>query len=177
MAGFGGSSSTKKSSSPPKLKAKAQWDRYLAMKQVESFPVGVKDKTLEDWLVVGKVRSQDVTQVSQATARQRALLAEHAKRLHPLQISSQMQLEWGFQNETGTWTIVDPKEADDLPNAFDKTIGFQGIADPNTGFYCVSLLMDDCLRMELTNRSILSRCTMKENWWKVAAPIDHRPKS
>lgn len=38
----------------------------------------------------------------------------------------------------GEWTVVDVKAAlTDVPDGLEKDIGFEGIPDPATGFYCV----------------------------------------
>lgn len=66
------------------------------------------------------------------------LHAQHAKRLHPTKIKTKTVVEWGYQVDE-IWTTVDPKQVT-IPDGggFDKTIGFQGLPDPATGFYCVS---------------------------------------
>lgn len=87
MAGFGGGgggmgASSKKNqkknaASLPKLKAKAQWDRYADLKQCMKVVVGVKlsGDGEGDWLEVGKVRSENDEYTLIAIARQRALIA------------------------------------------------------------------------------------------------------
>ena len=79
MAGFGGGGGGKKEKNKklPKLKAKAQWDRYADLKQCSKVVVGVKlsGDGEGDWLEVGKVRSQNDEHTLIAIARQRALIA------------------------------------------------------------------------------------------------------
>merc|ERR1719287_409904 len=110
MAGFGGGASPsaakkgKKSKKTvgalPKLKAKTQWDRYLTdLKTSKSATVGVRiksstDDTANEWMEVGRVRSA-TDEYEMAIARQRALIAEHSKRLYVLQIPEDSILEWG----------------------------------------------------------------------------------
>ena len=77
-AGFGASSDKKKAAKKePKLKPKAQWDRYGDLKKDTIFRVAVgvvKDDNTE-WLEVGRVRSKDSKYTAIAVARQRALIA------------------------------------------------------------------------------------------------------
>lgn len=65
---------------------------------------------------------------------------QHAKRLFPLKVNKKNQLEWGYGgNDDGDWTVVDKSVLDekDVSPGIEKMIGFEGIADPGTGFYCV----------------------------------------
>ncbi len=92
MAGFGGggggmgssknNKNKKGAASVPKLKAKAQWDRYADLKQCSKVLVGVKlsGDGEGDWLEVGKVRSQNDEYTLIAIARQRALIAGKLKK-------------------------------------------------------------------------------------------------
>jgi hypothetical protein len=159
MAGFGAATSSSSSSgdSASKLKPKGQWDRYLDLKQATSYTVGVKEAADEsdndgDWLVVGQVRCRDETLLTAAVARQRGLIADHAKRLFPLKVTPQIKLAWGYFQTTGDatspsadgssvsgqWVVVDPKAADVVAGQkdFDKSIGYEGTPDPSTGYYC-----------------------------------------
>jgi hypothetical protein len=176
MAGFGAatpspsssSSSSSGADSGGKLKAKTQWDRFLDLKQeATSYIVGVKIVADvgndSDWLVVGQVRCRDESLLAAAVARQRGLLADHAKRLFPLKVTPQVKLAWGyFQADsgsttttaaptvaagttrlmaTGSWVVIDPKTADSRNSSketkdFDKSIGYEGTPDPSTGYYC-----------------------------------------
>lgn len=148
MAGFGGGeSSSKKGKNKkagaklPKLKAKAQWDRYAELKQCQKFTVGVRikgdgDKN-GDWMEVGRVRSENDEFTEVAVARQRALIAEHAKRLYPVQIPANAVLEWGYlPEEKSEWAVVDKSKGDEAPAGIEKKMGFEGISDKATGFYC-----------------------------------------
>eukprot|EP00571_Detonula_confervacea_P017541 CAMPEP_0172310014 /NCGR_PEP_ID=MMETSP1058-20130122/11117_1 /TAXON_ID=83371 /ORGANISM="Detonula confervacea, Strain CCMP 353" /LENGTH=221 /DNA_ID=CAMNT_0013022757 /DNA_START=48 /DNA_END=713 /DNA_ORIENTATION=- len=142
MAGFGAASPKKQKkkagSKLPKLKAKSQWDRYKDLKDSEKITVGVRitgdDASSNEWMEVGRVRSEDnATEV--AIARQRAMIAEHSKRLYPVQIPANAVLEWGYLNGE-EWTAVDKSKGDDAPNGIEKKMGFEGISDKATGFYC-----------------------------------------
>jgi hypothetical protein len=55
-----------------------------------------------------------------------------------LQISQKSRAEWAYQKE-GDWIVVDKKilEEQEVPNGIEKLIGFAGICDPGTGFYCL----------------------------------------
>jgi hypothetical protein len=161
MAGFGGASSSstskkqdKKGSGSskqlvPKLRPKSQWDRYLDMKQCKKFTVGVRikgdDESSSDnnWIEVGRVRSEGDGHLEVAVARQRELIAEHGKRLYPMKIPPNAILEWGFLNgeeggdeEKKEWVSVDKSKGDDAPDGIEKKIGFEGISHPPTGYYC-----------------------------------------
>lgn len=149
MAGFGGGGSSKKqgkkggASGPkvPKLKAKAQWDRYADLKQCKKVTVGVRiksddDSSANEWMEVGRVRSEGDEHTEVAVARQRALIAEHSKRLYPVQIPANAVLEWGYLDGEESWTVVDKSKGDDAPSGIEKKIGFEGISDKATGFYC-----------------------------------------
>lgn len=147
MAGFGGGSGSKKGKKKskgaaggatlPKLKAKAQWDRYAEMKTSDKITVGVRDKDNGEWFKVGRVRSANNEYTEVAVARQRALIAEHSKRLYPVQIPSNAVLEWGYETNDDEWVAVDKnKGGDDVAKGIEKQIGFEGISDKATGFYC-----------------------------------------
>ncbi|EED90093.1 predicted protein [Thalassiosira pseudonana CCMP1335] len=126
----------------PKLKAKSQWDRYADLKSCEKIQVGVRIKGTEEWMQVGRVRSENDAFSEVAVARQRALIAEHAKRLYPVQLPANSVIEWGYltpsndDDSEGKWTIVDKSVGDDAPSGVEKKIGFEGISDKATGFYC-----------------------------------------
>jgi len=168
MAGFGGGGSAP-SSKLPKLKAKSQWDRYADLKQCKKVTVGVRIKgdagggVAGEWMEVGRVRSEDDGNTEVAVARQRALIAEHSKRLYPVQIPPNAILEWGYLSEDSSsvvgkeeeggegeegggdgvgggdavWVIVDKSRGDvDAPAGIEKKIGFEGISDKATGYYC-----------------------------------------
>jgi hypothetical protein len=55
-------------------------------------------------------------------------------------VSNKKTIEWAyFQDETEEWATVDKEilEEQTLPDGLDKVIGFEGRADPASGFYCV----------------------------------------
>ena len=112
-----------------------------------------------EWMPVGRVRALNDTLEGQISALvlQRGLIAEHAKRLYPLKILAKDRVEWGYQiqssvnngSSTGeeeeqgqeSWTAVNVKKvmSDDSTNALQldvKNIGFEGIPDPASGYYC-----------------------------------------
>lgn len=149
------------SSPSASLKPKSQWDRFMALKQSTAVKVGVRVVVTEDsssssakqgeegtWMDVGRVRAQDDTLDGQIASLvvQRGLVAEHAKRLYPLLISSKDKVEWGFQsnnnnnnnendNDTNKWVAVNVKDVN--VDAVDvKKIGFEGRPDPASGYYC-----------------------------------------
>ena len=145
MAGFGGGAVSskkqkkKKGATLPKLKAKSQWDRYNSkeLKTCQKITVGVRikgDGDANDWLEVGRVRSANGKYTEIAVARQRALIAEHSKRLYPVQIPANAVLEWGYIDGED-WKVME-KSNDDAPNGIEKQIGFEGISDKASGFYC-----------------------------------------
>jgi len=151
MAGFGGgggggSKKNKKAVKPlPKLKAKTQWDRYADLKQCKKVIVGVKIVGGEedaDWLEVGKVRSENDEHTLVAIARQRALIADHAKRLYPVKVPANSVLEWGYflegeeEGDNSSWVTVDKASGADASKGIEKKFGFEGISDKASGFYC-----------------------------------------
>eukprot|EP00977_Amphora_coffeiformis_P028468 scaffold35293_cov260-Amphora_coffeaeformis.AAC.4 len=148
--GGGGGSKKKSSSSEAKLKPKAQWDRFLEMKKgATRIRVAVKTTSNDndsndeegEWLEVGHVKSAEDKYTALAVARQRALIAEHAKRLFPLQVSPKDTIAWAYWNEQDeSWTTVDKKILQDeanIPDGLEKLIGFEGRPDPSSGYYCV----------------------------------------
>ena len=83
LAGFGSSKSNgkgkakgKSKSTDGKLKPKQQWDRYLDMKRSQKKAVAVRIEGTEEWIEVGKVKSNEDMYTELAVARQRALIAE-----------------------------------------------------------------------------------------------------
>jgi hypothetical protein len=70
------------------------------------------------------------------------LAVQHAKRLHPLQVSPKDTLEWGYRNGDGddetAWVVADKSALDGIETnkGLDRNIGFEGTPDPSTGFYC-----------------------------------------
>eukprot|EP00985_Skeletonema_marinoi_P009200 scaffold4254_cov136-Skeletonema_marinoi.AAC.4 len=151
MAGFGGgggggSKKNKKVKPLPKLKAKTQWDRYADLKQCKKVIVGVKivgdEEEDADWLEVGKVRSENDEHTLVAIVRQRALIADHAKRLYPVKVPANSVLEWGYflegeeEGDNSSWVTVDKASGADAPKGIEKKFGFEGISDKASGFYC-----------------------------------------
>jgi len=148
-AGFGGggassSKEKKKSKSTEiKLKPKQQWDRYVELKDELDTAVAVRIEGTDAWLGVGSVKSQDTKYTPQAVFRQRALIVEHAKRLHPGQLASsstknnKQQLQWGYYAEPeGQWVIADKSCMENIDaEGIPKLVGFKGRPDPATGFY------------------------------------------
>lgn len=149
MAGFGSASGgkkgkkAKKGSVPLKLKPKSQWDRYCdVLKKSAAISVAVrvvKGDERGEWLKVGRVKTEgdDFTQL--AVAMQRGLIAEHAKRLLPLQVLPKDIVEWAYYKEDGDegeWVLVSKDICDDAPAGVEKKMGFEGLPDPGTGFYC-----------------------------------------
>jgi len=148
-AGFG-SSSGAATSNNTKLKAKKQWDRFLSLKKSTSIPVAVRVEGEEDWLEVGNVRSKDDSHTVDALRLQRSLVAEvrtssvlcceklisyqHARRLYPGKISAKSKLHWAVK-EDETWSALDASSSA-MEKGLDKSVGFEGISDPSTGFYC-----------------------------------------
>lgn len=125
-----------------KLKPKQQWDRYSELKREPKIQVAVriKDDESDEWLEVGRVKSKDSQYTEEAVFRQRAIIAEHAKRLYPLQLTSKKTLEWGYhtgEDENSEWKIVDKSCMTDAVEGLEKLIGFEGRPDPASGFYCV----------------------------------------
>jgi len=147
MAGFGGGGSTKKKgakkksagSTVPKLKPKGQWDKYKSMKK--SSPVKVAARVVKtegdaEWFEVGQIKSEGDEFTELAVVVQRGMIAEHAKRLHPLQFLPKDQVEWGYADtgDDDTWVAVDRSIAQGAPSGIEKKIGFVGNPDPS-GFY------------------------------------------
>jgi hypothetical protein len=59
-----------------KLKPKHQWDRFLALKESSIIPVAVRVLGSDEWLEVGKVRSEGDAFTDIAVAIHRAIIAE-----------------------------------------------------------------------------------------------------
>lgn len=142
--GKAGSDKKKKKSAEKekKLKPKQQWDRYSDLKREPKIYVGVRIKGDDsgEWMEVGRVKSKDSQYTEAAVFRQRAIIAEHAKRLYPLQFSSKKTLEWGYHSgddENVEWKLVDKTAVADAVEGLEKLIGFEGRPDPASGYYCV----------------------------------------
>lgn len=167
MAGFGASPSSKKKDGAAKakkdvkLKPKQQWDRYCSndLKGCDIVRVAVRvitkssnkdddgddDDSSRQWFETGTVKSKDNAYTPAAVIRHRMLIAEHSRRMFPLQIRAKDQLEWGYSCSTAAQAEGDQDETEwkvagkveNMPNDIDKLIGFQGLADPS-GFYTSS---------------------------------------
>lgn len=141
--GMGGKDKKKeKNAKEIKLKPKQQWDRYAEFKREPKIQVGVriKEDDSDEWLEVGRVKSKDSANTEFAVFRQRAIIADHAKRLFPIQLSSKKTLEWGYQTgdgEDSEWKLVDKSCLTDAVEGLEKLVGFEGRPDPASGFYCV----------------------------------------
>lgn len=162
MAGFGGGgggTSSKKGGSKKnkkksaaggggdggiKLKPKGQWDKYKSLKDATIVKVAaraVTDSNDGDWFEVGKIKSEGNAFTEIAVILQRGLIAEHAKRLHPLQFLPKDKVEWAYAEEGDdsiTWVVVNKNSATSSPTGIEKKIGFEGKPD-STGFYGRSL--------------------------------------
>jgi hypothetical protein len=60
--------------------------------------------------------------------------------LFPLQVSAKEKVDWAFWDvDNEDWIIVEKTvlDVDDLPDAIEKLVGFEGRPDPATGFYCM----------------------------------------
>jgi hypothetical protein len=141
-AGFGGPKNDKKKKDKElKLKPKQQWDRYTNLKKATMVRVAVRVEGEEDaeWLEVGRVRSNDDNYTEIAVAKQRVLIAEHARRLFPLQVSKDSKVEWAYclEEPEVQWKVVDKLVLEGAPDGIEKEIGFEGRPDPATGFYCM----------------------------------------
>mmetsp|Transcript_15494 Transcript_15494/g.26242 ORF Transcript_15494/g.26242 Transcript_15494/m.26242 type:complete len:223 (-) Transcript_15494:57-725(-) len=143
MAGFGGGGDDKKKKKT-KLKPKQQWDRYCNMKKEKRVRVAVRvlgdgEETPGDWLEVGRVRSKDSAFTRMAVVRQKAIIADHARRLFPLQVKPKDNIEWAFWQEEPEeiWVVVENSALDGAPSGLEKQIGFEGRPDPASGFYCL----------------------------------------
>ena len=149
MAGFGAAPSNKDSKpKATKLKPKQQWDRYTEMKDSEKVRVAVSviggavvadgdavDVDAKKWLEVGSVKSKNNEYTEAAVIRHRLLIAEHSRRVFPLQISakdSKDKLEYAYFKEEEEWVMVAGKV--DMPEDIEKMSGFEGLPD-TSGFY------------------------------------------
>lgn len=153
MAGFGGAAPKKKGASKKKkdvkLKPKQQWDRYMSddLKVFDAVRVAVRNDG--DWFEVGTIKSKDNAYTEAAVVRQRMLIAEHARRLFPVQFLAKDKLEWAYcatspkpegdeeEQNDDEWVLA-PNKVEGMPDDVDKQIGFQGLPDL-TGFYAFSV--------------------------------------
>lgn len=60
--------------------------------------------------------------------------------MYPLQVSPKDTLEWGYRkvdDDSAVWSVADKSALDGVdPKGLDRRIGFEGTADPSTGYYC-----------------------------------------
>jgi hypothetical protein len=156
MAGFGegrGSAQIKKANlnkkKPPastlKLKPKIQWDRFCSLKRGTGVRVAVRvandGSDAGEWYEIGSVKSEGDECTELAVDLQKGIIAEHAKRLNPLQFLPKDKVEWAYASATATpeqedWIVVEKTDASDATPGIEKKIGFEGIPDPSSGFYC-----------------------------------------
>jgi len=144
MAGFGGGGSSKKGAKKGTVKAlkpKSQWDKYKSFKQEATriraaarvvASAGDDDSDAGEWYEVGQIKSEGDEFTELAVVMQRGIIAEHAKRLHPLQFLPKDLMEWAYETND-EWVAVDKNIASTAPAGIEKKIGFQGLPD-NTGF-------------------------------------------
>lgn len=139
MAGFGSDGPTSKKKKELKLKPKQQWDRFAALKKETSVLVAVRVVGEEDWLEVGRVKSKDNANIEVAVAKQRVIIAEHSRRLFPLQVSKDAKVEWAYRQiePEEMWVVVDKSVLNESTEGVEKDIGFEGRPDPASGFYCL----------------------------------------
>eukprot|EP00540_Astrosyne_radiata_P014883 CAMPEP_0116861618 /NCGR_PEP_ID=MMETSP0418-20121206/23137_1 /TAXON_ID=1158023 /ORGANISM="Astrosyne radiata, Strain 13vi08-1A" /LENGTH=202 /DNA_ID=CAMNT_0004496289 /DNA_START=687 /DNA_END=1295 /DNA_ORIENTATION=+ len=127
-----------------KLKARKQWNRYLDMKEEKEIRVAVrklnKDGTSDpdgEWLEVGRVKSKDNEFTAMAVARQKEIIADHAQRLFTT-VSFRAVLDMAYRKEEPEekWVIVKDSALEDAPKNLPKMVGFEGVPDPESGYYC-----------------------------------------
>jgi hypothetical protein len=132
--GFGGGGGTKKNNTSSskkdlKLKPKQQWDRYTDLKREPKVRVAVRiiEEDNNEWLEVGRIKSKESKYTEMAVFRQRAIIAEHARRLYPLQVSNKKTIEWGyFSDDDDEWKAVDKSSINDEVEGLEKLVGFEG---------------------------------------------------
>lgn len=139
MAGFASADGVNKKKKEMKLKPKQQWDRFTSLKKETSVLVAVRVVGQEEWLEVGRVKSKDNSNIEAAVAKQRVIIAEHSRRLFPLQVAKDAKVEWAFRqtDPEEQWVVVDKSVLDGSPEGIEKDMGFEGRPDPASGFYCL----------------------------------------
>lgn len=73
--------------------------------------------------------------------------SQHAKRLFPLKVSAKDRIEWAYRpaaaaGEAGDdaaaeWTVLDKSAGSAAVDGIEKKVGFEGTADPSSGYYCL----------------------------------------
>ena len=54
-----------------------------------------------------------------------------------IKVLPKSKVEWGYYKEdSGEWTTVNKEVEKDAPEGIEKKIGFEGIGDPTSGYYC-----------------------------------------
>jgi len=99
----------------------------------------VNGEERSEWLKVGRVKSEGDEFTELAVAMQRGIIAEHAKRLLPLQVRPKDVVEWAYcedDDDDDKWILVNKDVCDDAPTGVEKKMGFEGLPDAATGFYC-----------------------------------------
>lgn len=163
MAGFGTSSSTSKKKGGKKkkvakktggsaLKPKAQWDKFKALKSSNRVAVAARvvsegsSVDSNDWYNIGVVKSDGDEYTESAVVLQRGIIAEHARRMYPLNFLPNEPIEYAYDPSGGAdvdkaeWVVV-TKSREDIPSSVTKNmVGFQGHPD-KTGFYTKSETM------------------------------------
>ncbi|KAG8466086.1 hypothetical protein KFE25_005656 [Diacronema lutheri] len=139
-AGFGKAGPAAASAPPKKLTAKKQWDRFadLVKKGAQVAEVAVRKDEEGAWRPVGRVcATADATPLG-AVTRQRALVEEHGRRLHLALVAQtgKAPLQVGFRPAEGAEFELLAKKAPDAAPISDVEIGFEGLPDPATGYYC-----------------------------------------
>ncbi|GMI48561.1 hypothetical protein TrCOL_g522 [Triparma columacea] len=142
LAGFGASSSKKKST----LRPKNQWDRYIKLRNLykKDPTCGVSFSSVAislplsppSFLPVGTVGSTPGTPIGSAVGSQKRLIVEHAIRLHPgkITISNSKDVIYGISSIGSTsYTTL---STSDMVKVEEKEVGFEGVCDPGTGFFC-----------------------------------------
>ncbi|KAJ1628757.1 hypothetical protein T492DRAFT_141147 [Pavlovales sp. CCMP2436] len=138
-AGFGkgeakaGDSKTAKG----KLNGQKQWDRYidLAKRGGIVVEVAVRKDAESEWKTVGRVCAVAELPAAAAAARQRVLIEEHGKRVH-LGVMAEMgkaPLQVGVRAADG-FELVGKKDRALVSS--DEQLGFEGLPDTRTGYYC-----------------------------------------
>jgi hypothetical protein len=109
------------------------------LKKETSVLVAVRVVGQEEWLEVGRVKSKDNSNIEAAVAKQRVIVAEHSRRLFPLQVAKDAKVEWAFRqtDPEEQWVVVDKSVLDGSPEGIEKDMGFEGRPDPASGFYCL----------------------------------------
>jgi hypothetical protein len=115
---------------------KSQWEAYMQLSSqgATAAAVAVRKDDSSEWKPVGHVCVTNGGGTTAAAARQRALIAEHGKRVHlALKALGKAPVQVGVRVAVGTTTAyaVVGKEDDTLPDGVQ--CGFEGVADASTG--------------------------------------------